>query len=277
MPSQASSNSVFQADLDKFSASRKILRSWFWRFYDHLAQIILYNMGWFLTCCIPAWLGWKARLVLNSEGMKYFGVYFLFLFECLVSVGWAYLTFKIFMGESTTLKDLWVGYRSYYLKAVGISAVSGIIILLAVFNIRFYLSGNHQHSFTEFLLAGFVFWILLFWVANAFYQWPLLFFQDPPFFKIFYKSLLIVLANALSTFWLLLFLSFFSFFFTVLPFLWFVIGLAFFFSILCVALEKHLLKYKIIYGNQPLAAFVERLNFEQKRGWRDFLRPWENG
>ena len=234
-------------------------------------------MGWFLFGLIPGWIGWKTGLFVGEGGIKYFGIYFLFLIESVVSVGWANLTFKIFNSESVSFKDLWAGYRKYILKAICISAVSGAVILLALFNIHFYLFMNHQHTFMGILLAGSIFWISLFWVSAAIYQWPILFFQDPPLSKIFYKSFLIAFANGLVTFGLLVLFAFFLIFFTVLPFLWLVVGLVFFFSISCVALEKHLLKYKIIYGQQSIESFVERLHFEQKRGWRDFIRPWESG
>jgi len=43
-----------------------------------------------------------------------------------------------------------------------------------------------------------------------------------------------------------------------------------------VALEKHFLKYRITYEDKPLEELVDILDRERQRGWRDFLRPWEN-
>jgi hypothetical protein len=54
------------------------------------------------------------------------------------------------------------------------------------------------------------------------------------------------------------------------------LGFSFFFSLQCVALEKHYLKYRITYEDRPLPEVLEALERERQRGWREFWRPWEN-
>ena len=264
-------------DVFFFSRPQDIFRSWFWRFYDHLFQLILYNIGWFLTCIIAGWFAWKLSLPLEKHLTKYLIYYFIFVIEGIVSLGWAHLIFKIFNGELPALIDIWYGYRTYIKKTMGLLAISGFVIMLGMFSIQFYLVIGSHNKFASLMVAGFVFWILIFWISTFLYQWPILFFQNPPLLKIIHKSILIVMANSLITVGFMIFFLFFFIFFTFLPFLWLILGLVFFFSFMCVALEKHFLRYKIIYGNKPLDLFLEYLTVERKRGWRDFLRPWENG
>jgi hypothetical protein len=120
------------------------------------------------------------------------------------------------------------------------------------------------------------FWIVLFWLSMALFQWPLLFFQDVGVFKVIYRSFLLVLGNSLLSLSLLACLLaasvFMSLFFLVG---WAIVGLVAACSLPFVALEKILLKYKITLSNQPLLPLLEIWNIERKRGWRELLKPWE--
>jgi len=205
-----------------------------------------------------------------------FQLYFLYLIENAFSIGWAYSVFKIFIGGHSKLSDIWTGTRRYFWKAMGLSALSGLILFFVIFNIHFYFSSEIMSRFLTLLLGSFAAWILLFWQAASLYQWPVLFFQNPPFFKILYKSTLLTLGNGLVSLGILFFFIVCFAFFLFVPFLLFFIGAVFFFSFQCVALEKSLLKYKITYGDKPLVPFLEYLEIERKRSWREILKPWEN-
>jgi hypothetical protein len=253
-----------------------IVRSWFWRYYDHLGHLLIYNFLWFLMVFAIAWIGWHNGWIGSLEKLNPVGLYGLYLIECIVSVGWAYIVFRMFNGCESSLKDYWPGTKKYIWKALFVSAISGGIVGLALFNIRFYISLMNRFHIIHFLLAGLVLWILLFWLSTMLYQWPILFFQNPSLWKIFYRSALLVLGNSGVSFTIFLFFIL-SFSLSILaPVAWFFIGFVYFFSFQCVTLEKNFLKYKITYEDKQLDSFLESLDQERKRGWRDFLRPWEN-
>ncbi len=253
-----------------------IFRSWFWRFYDHLFFLILFNLAWFLTCFLIAWVAWQTGMIGVLSRLNPLGLYGLYFLECMVSIGWAFVVFRIFLDEGGSYKDYWVGVKNYFWKATGVSAVFGFVTAASFFSIRFYYFLNSNHRFIDLLLMSFLFWVILFWFSCSLYQWPILFFQNPPFLKIFYKSFLLVLGNGLLSLGIMAFFSLACILFFAAPFLCFFIGMVFFFSFQCVALEKQFLMYKITYGGKPLEPFLEQLQRERQRGWREFLRPWEN-
>lgn len=259
-----------------YSGFSNLIRSWFWRFYDHLLSNLLINLGWFLTCFGVGWtviyFGWLG----SWDKINLLGVYGLYLLEAMFSIGWAFLVFKLFNEGKGSLKDYWLGVKKYFWKAMGTAALSGFVAGLGLYNLRFYFHLQSPHRFIDLLLAGFIFWILLFWTSAALLQWPILFFQNPPFSRIYYRSCLLVLGHGLISLGILLLFSACFLFFNLAPFLWYFIGPVFFFSFQCVALEKHFLKYRITYEDKPLEELVDILDRERQRGWRDFLRPWEN-
>jgi len=221
-------------------------------------------------------LGWHIGLSGYKKNINILGLYSIYLLESIVSIGWAYLIFKIFIEREGSFIDIWRGLKKFFLKAVGLSAVSGFVLGLALYNIRFYFLIQSSHRIIDLLLVGFIFWFLLFWISAMLYQWPILFFQNPAFLKIYYRSFLLVLGNSLVSLGILAFFAGCFVLLWIAPFLLCFIGMVFFFSFQCVALEKQYLRYKITYGDKQLEPFLELLDYERRRSWREFLRPWEN-
>jgi hypothetical protein len=277
LDSNTPSPETTDAELAAYTRWPEIFRSWFWRYYDHLGHLLVYNLGWFLTCFAAAWFpiysGWLGRGVkINLPAL-----YLLFLVLSVLSVGWAYLVFKVFLqGEAHFFSDFWLAQKKFVLKAFSVAALSGLITGVGLFSIRFYFLIHSHYRFLDLVLMSIAIWALLFWVSAVFYQWPILFFQNPSFLKIFYRSILLVLSNGLLSLAILAFFALSMAVMLIAPFLWFFIGLVFFFSFQCVVLEKRFLRYKITYGNKPLSPFLEQLDCEKERGWRDFFKPWEN-
>ncbi len=266
-------------DVAGYARFSEIFRSWFWRFYDHLLRLLFYNFGWALTCLGVGWLAVYAGFVDLSKPVnptRLFQLYGLYLVESAASVGWAFCVFRIFIEGKAEWKDLWFGTRKYLLKAVGLSAVTAVLTGWGLYNLRFYFLLIQVHRFLAFSLAALTLWILLLWWSTCLYQWPVLFFQNPPFHKIFHKSFLLVMGNGLASFGILVLFMVCLGLFLVAPFLAFFIGFTFFFAFQCVALEKNLLKYKITYNDQPMGPFLEQLEAERQRSWRELLRPWGN-
>jgi hypothetical protein len=254
----------------------EIFKSWFWRYFDHLFYLFFYNFCWAFSCFGVGWLFVRFNFIGISKRTDFFDFFLIYIMQAIASLGWAYLVFEIFIKGEGSLKDVWFGIKKYIFKATGVSIVSGFVIALTFFNIRFYFSLNNPHRYTDFLLIGFILGVLIFWLISSLYYWPILFFQNPPFFKIFYKSFLLALGNSMVSILILtIYIAFILLFSIVWP-LWFFLGGVFLFSFQCVVLEKHLLMYKITYGNKSLESLLEILDYEQKRGWREFFKPWES-
>jgi hypothetical protein len=211
-----------------------------------------------------------------SKKADFLGLFLIFIVETIISLGWAHLIFRVFIEGEGSLKDVWFGIKKYLPKAMGASIISSFVIALAVLNIRFYFCLNSPHRFMDFLCVGFIFWALIFWLLSSAYYWPILFFQNPPFFKIFYKSFLLAFENLFVSSGMLIIYFIFAILFSIVWPLWFFIGGVFLFSLQCVVLEKQLLMYKITYGNMLLDDFLKTLDHERQRDWREFLKPWEN-
>jgi len=101
------------------------------------------------------------------------------------------------------------------------------------------------------------------------------FFSEPAFLQNLLQVHYLVLSNVFLSLGILAFFALSVIVMLFAPFLFFFIGLVFFFSFQCVVLEKQFLRYKITFGNKPLGPFLEQLDFEKERGWRDFFKPWE--
>lgn len=266
---------------DPFPYTRfpRLLHSWFWRYYDHLGQLVLCNLAWFILSFALGWLFQRfgPLVLIQSTGFKInpLALYLFFLAESGLSIPFAYLIFRTFNFKELPLAEWGQGTLHFLPKAIGLSALSGIILGLVLFNLRYYYQSGLGH-WQNMVMAGLVGWFLFFWVSSMLYQWPILFFQDPPFFKIIYRSFLLVMSNGLGSFGILAFLGAFFFFFSAAMIPWFFLGSVFFFSFQCVMLEKHLLRYKITFEDKPLETFLESLELEHQRGWRDLLKPWES-
>ncbi len=260
-----------------FSYSRwqDILRSWFWRYYDHFFSLIFYNFCWFSSCFGVGWLAGLFGILNKNQHWNWLAIYSVYVLECAVSVPWALSVFKIFIEDTVSFSEVWAGLRLHFWKALASSTLSGLVLLLALYNLRFYSTLQVSSHLWIFILMGFVFTVFLYGLMMISYQWPILFFQNPPLGKLFYRSFLITLDTGPNSLFLLFFSAFAVFFFVLGPFLWFFTGFVFVFSLYVVALEKHLLRYKITYKDKSMIDFLKLMDIERQRGWRDILKPWE--
>jgi hypothetical protein len=272
-----SSPENFPSEIDVLSYSRwqDILRSWFWRYYDHLLQITLYNFGWFLSCFGVGWMASFLGVLGAPQQWNWVSIYIVYVLECAVSVIWALAVFKIIIEDTISWEGLMGGLRRYFWKALASASLSGLVLSLALYNLRFYLTFQVSSHIWIFILMGFVTTVFLYGLMMTFYQWPLLFFQDPPLGKLFYRSFLITLGTGPNSLFLIFFSAIAFFLFFLEPFLWFLIGFVFFFSLYTVALEKHFLRYKITYQDKSIGEYLESVDRERQRGWRDIFKPWE--
>jgi hypothetical protein len=263
-------------EIQRINAFPATVKSWFCRYYDHLFQLVIMNVLWALLCLGPTFVLFRFGFLLKSGLWNIVGVAGIGFWDVNVSILTARAVFLVlnegdFSGE-VFRKGLWLAW----LKALGIFLIWAGVIGWSGYNLYFYTHWNPLVGPEKWLLSGLILWFFFFWLCCFFYLWPILFFQNPPFFRIFYKSILLVFENQFFLFLcLILFLALF-FLFSLIPVGWLLLGFVFFFSIQCMLLEKHFLRYKIIYKNKDYSSFLTFLMEENKRDWKYFLRPWEN-
>jgi hypothetical protein len=260
------SSAAEPTDPATFTGLSEILRSWLWRTYDHLGRLLLCNLVWFF--------GVWGILGMVTKTPPAFWI-LLYLTACAYSVPWAYLTFAWTAGDGASWRDIGRVFRRYVLRALMLCLVFAVLMGIGVLNISFYLKWEGGMRYLAWTLTGIVAWLMVFTAGAAFYQWPILFFQDPPFLKVFYRSFLLFLGNSWTVLFLLLIAGVAATGFTLTMVPWALIGVVLLFSIQCVTLEKHLLRYKITYRDAPLEEVLERLGKERRRTWREFFKPWE--
>jgi hypothetical protein len=262
--------------LQKLTGFSAMSKSWFCRYYDHLIPLIVLNIIWAFFCLGVTFSLMHFKIPLKNGQWNVGWTAGIGFWDATVSILTARAVFQILSEGSFSWKDFKAGLGEAWLKAFGLFLIWAGVIGWAAYNFYFYIHWQPLGDFGKWILSGFVLWFFVFWLSCFFYLWPILFFQNPPFFRVFYKSLLLVFENQFVLFLcLILFLAFFLVF-CLIPVAWLLLGFVFFFSIQCMLLEKHFLKYKIIYRNKVYESFLIFLIQENKRDWKYFLRPWEN-
>lgn len=254
----------------------EVFRSWFWTFYDHFGRLLLLNFSWSICTFSIAWV-WSSFFKPPTFGITLFAMIFLFLVtESLVSVGWAYGVFKLFMDRRGGWGDIWDGYRRFGLKGSLIAVFFWSVVLLGLFNLQFLWSHPLPSTILNDVLLVSTGWILLFWSLLGFFLWPVLFFQQPSIPKVFYRAMILAWDSAGRNVIYLIVIGVNAAVFTLLWPLWFFVGPVSIFSLQSVALEKALLKYKITFEDKDIGEFLSSLERERERNWREFLRPWDH-
>jgi hypothetical protein len=234
-----------------------------------LGRLLLYNLLWFFGLWyFYALFASRLPLILQASSL---------LAASLFSLLWAYPVFRTMMGDGGGFREIGRDWGRFALRSTLLTAASGAVYLLGALNIRFFLQWQGAMQVLGWVLTGVTVWFLLFWTGASLYQWPLLFFQDVPLGRVLYRSFLLFLANSWSVLFFLLLgaLSAYLFAFPLKMIPWSLLGLVLFFSFQCVALEMHLLRYRITFKDAPLREVLDRLEKERKRTWREFFRPWE--
>lgn len=271
----SSENSSSETAVLSYSRWQDILRTWFWRYYDNLLKLTLYNLGWFLTCFGIGWFASFLGILGTAQQWNWPVIYLVYVAECAASLGWALAIFKVVMGEAVSWPEILIDLKRYFFKGLISASISGLVLGLAVYNLRFYFSLRVSTHILIFILMGFVATVFIYFLMMTFYQWPILFFQNPALPKLFYRSFIITLGTGPVSLLVLFISAFAVFFFVLQPFLWFFIGFVFLFTLYTVSIEKHFLRYKITYQDKPIADYLESADAERQRGWRDIFKPWE--
>lgn len=167
----------------------------FWDAYDNLGKVILFNLLWFLIS-LPALL------------MVYFGLtvkmpYLMMAGMLIPGIGWLgaslaglfFVTQKMVDQKDITLKDFFLGIKSWGIQSALYTLFWVLVFFLAGLNIRFYLNLGPQVKWMGAVLAGLFFWLSLVALFALQYFYPLITRQNPPVKKLFIRTLLLVIDN----------------------------------------------------------------------------------
>ncbi len=263
-------------EIQRISAFPAVVKSWFCRYYDHLLLLVFLNVLWAFACLGPTFVLFHFGFLFKAGQWNAGGLAGIGFWDANVSILTARVVFLVLNEGDFSWGVFREGLGAAWLKALGLFLIWAGVIGWLGYNFYFYTHWSPLGEPWKWLLSGLILWLCVFWLSCFFYLWPILFFQNPPFFRIFYKSALLVFENQFFLlFCLTLFLALF-FLFSLIPVGWLILGFTFFFSIQCMVLEKHFLRYKIIYKNKDYSSFLTFLMVENKRDWKYFLRPWEN-
>jgi hypothetical protein len=267
---------VSSDDAQKINSLSATVKSWFCRYYDHLISLVLINVIWFLFCLCLTYGLVHFAIIFKTGRWNVWGTVGICFWDIGITILTARAVFLLLNAELLSWETFGENLGKIWLKAFGLFLIWAGLLGLAAYNFYFYTHWHPLGEAEKWILSGVLIWFFVFWASCFFYLWPILFFQNPPFFRVFYKAFLLVFANQFVLFLgLLLFLAVFLLF-SLVPAGWILFGFVFFFSIQCMLLEKHFLKYRIIYKDRSYETFLGFLIRENQRDWKYFLRPWEN-
>ena len=115
---------------------RRVVRNTWWDAYDHLGQLVLVNVIWFLGS-LPI-----VTLPLTTAGLLCF-------------------TYEIAVSREAQLSDLLRGVKRLWLPAVALAVGALALLGMAVGNVLFYLELAQDYPMIGLALAGVCFWVTL--------------------------------------------------------------------------------------------------------------------
>lgn len=176
----------------------------FWRAlklsYEHIGKVMITNLVWFVV-------GFFLLLVFTYVPVEGSSLFLVALVGTPIAIGGAFGAVHhrmnaLIKGEETTLNDLWLGFKKYFLRGaiLAVLAVLGFGILF--FNIWF--SQTYPSKFF-LLLSGFWIWGIVLWYAMHQFVFAFVVNQNAGVFTALRKSALIVLDNPWPSFLLVIF------------------------------------------------------------------------
>jgi len=253
----------------------KVIRKSFWYVYDHLGRLILLNVLWFLLG-LPWVLAFGAGLFLGW-GILQTGNLLIGLCAMLVGAQILFVSpptaglLAVCRGDVERQTGVGQGILSMIRRYAVRSQILGLLmaggtILLCV-NLLFYVRIGRLIGLA---LGGTMGWGLLFWVLVSLSVMPVLIYSDTGLFTVLKRSALTVLGH-----------PFFSLFLLLGTGMLFMVGLVTGVGLVLLAMSLmgvflNTAFRELIQGHAPIERGMEaEEREEEKRGWRDLLRPWE--
>jgi len=151
----------------------RIYKKTFWNTYDHIGQLILLNLLWFLIFPLPTFLIFR---YLPFTGYTQLTFTFLagLLTHSYATPGVFALTARLADYQQTHLRSFFSEAKTYYLRTLMLSLLFGGIFFLLTYSIGFYISVKIGFGLLGFFLAGIQIWIGAFALIMQVYLLPLL-------------------------------------------------------------------------------------------------------
>ncbi len=163
--------------------------------YDHIGKVMLTNLIWFGVGLAPI-------LACSYVPFLQTDVFFLLsIIATFITMGGAtgavhYRMNHMIQGEETVLKDMWEGFKRYWLRGTILFFLGILGILILVFNIWF----SQNYPTTLFvILSGLWIWGIIYWIALQQFVFPFVVNQDIGVFKALKRAALIILDNPLPS------------------------------------------------------------------------------
>lgn len=260
----------------------RIYKKTFWNTYDHIGQLIILNLLWFLIFPLPTFLVFR-YIPLTGYAQISFTFLVGLLTHSFATSGVFALTARLADYRDVGVGDFFRAARSFYLRTLLLSLLFGGIFFLLTYSIRFYTSVKLGFGIIGFFLAGIQIWIGAFALLMQTYLLPLLFTKNwalKPVLK--WSAMLVVLRPGFT---ILLFLQALAIFILI--------------SVTGVGVVLLLMGITSIFLNTALRETLrdmdrttepkkkptswkeifaerERDEEEEKRTLKDIFRPWES-
>ncbi|MBT5876531.1 MAG: DUF624 domain-containing protein [Candidatus Latescibacteria bacterium] len=221
---------------------KSTIKRWFWHTYDFLGTLIALNVV-FLVLSLPV-----ITLPLSLAGLFY-------------------VTDRIVRVEDVRVRDFFRGMRVHGIRFISLGVLFFVCIAVLAVNVFFYIQMIEQWSWAAALLAGVIFWLIVFVLIVVAVSFPLLVSTDEPLKSVVWRGVLLVLNDPYASVSLLIGIM-------IILFLGIVTGAGFIFgalsvsAMLCSTVFREMsTKYDNVSDSEP----------EEIRGWRDLFRPWDLG
>lgn len=218
------------------------LKRWFWHTYDYLGTLIALNVV-FLILSLPV-----ITLPLALAGMFY-------------------VTDRIVGIQEVSVRDFFIGMRVHGFRFVSFSLVFLVCIAVLAVNVFFYIQMIEQWSWAAALLAGAIFWLMVFVCMVVAVSLPLLVKTDEPIKSVTWRGVLLVVNDPYASVGLFIGVL-------MILLLGIVTGAGFIFgalsasTMLCSTVFREMsIKHDNDSDAEP----------DEVRGWRDLFRPWDLG
>lgn len=184
---------------------------------------------------------------------------------------------RLYTGGEAAWRAFGRDLRAFGLRTALLALLAAAVSGLLAFNMAFLLaaSGNHPAAAGALLGLNVAFTAAL--AGTLLYAAPLLFLRGLSPVKALRHGFLLLLAHFRETAAVLLLLAVWGWLCLLFLPLGFFLGPVAAAGLPVVALENHFLRYKMDIGGVPWRERAERWEAEGRRGWRQFLRPWERG
>jgi uncharacterized membrane protein YesL len=220
----------------------RVFKKSFWNIYDHIGLLVGINVLSIASSC----------LILPIPFCLFFLLEIVITFSNYQEVNLA-----------SSLKKAWKNYTRCLLLIL-------FYIFLGIFfsfNSYFYISLKGKLSFVGILLSGFMLWILLACFMSVLFSFPLLVRGERKYRVILKKSFLLLLDNFISS-------GLISFFILVLTAVLIISGIGFLLLGLSIPSMIAATYYREVM--KKYREDQEDDTWEEKRGFQDLFRPWQN-